>query len=145
MTSLLDKLDLRPQERRLVVLVAIVLFVVLNLWLVWPHFRDWAVVQRKKEQAAKTLHTYKTEIARVPSYQIKLRELESAGSSVVPDEQELDLVRTVDNQSRLHRVTVTRSDSRPRTSAQTNQFFEEQSVTIHVSTGNEELVNFLVS
>ena len=78
---------------------------------------------------------------------MKLRELESAGSSVVPDEQELDLVRTVDNQARMNRLYVMQSDPRPKQSmsTQTNRFFEEQYVTLHATSDNEELVNFLVS
>ena len=41
MTTLLDRLNLRPQERRLVVMAAAVLFLVLQFWLVWPHFKEW--------------------------------------------------------------------------------------------------------
>ena len=39
MNSYLDKLNLRPQERRLLVLVGLIVFVVLNFWFVRPHFR----------------------------------------------------------------------------------------------------------
>jgi len=147
MSSPFAKLNLRPQERRLVVFVGIVLFVVLNIWLVWPHFGDWGMLQLRYTRAQKTLDTYRTEIARVPSYKVRLAELESAGSSVVPDEQELDLLRIVDTQARLNRLTVMGQDSHPRVSqnTQTNRFFEEQYENLRVSTGNEELINFLVS
>ena len=40
MTSYLDRLNLRPFEKRLVVGVGAVLFVVLNAWFVVPHFSD---------------------------------------------------------------------------------------------------------
>ncbi len=108
-----SKLNLRPQERRLIAFVAIVLFVVLNIWLVWPHFGDWGKLKMRQFRAMKTFETYRAEIAKVPGYKVKLRELESAGSSVVPEEQELDLVRTVDNQARLNRLTVITSEPRP--------------------------------
>ncbi len=141
------KLNLRPQERRLVVLVGIVLFVVLNVAFVWPHFGDWTTIQIKKERAERTLQTYNTEIQKTKAYQVRLRELESAGSRVVPDEQELDLVRVADTQARINGLFLIQLDTRPRQSVttQTNRFFEEQYVTLHASSDNEQLVNFLVS
>ena len=48
-------MNLRPQERRLVVFVGIVFFVVLNIWLVWPHFGDWTKVSMDRERALRTL------------------------------------------------------------------------------------------
>ena len=32
---------LNPSERRFVVVVALLLFIVVNLFWVWPHFSDW--------------------------------------------------------------------------------------------------------
>ncbi len=147
MSAAASKLNLRPQERRLIVLVAIVLFVVLNVWLVWPLFGDWGRYQMNQLRARRTLDTYRSEIAKVSGYRVKLRELENAGPSVVLDEQELDLVRTVQNQATINRLYVITSDPRPRVSAnsQTNRFFEEQYQNLHVTAGNEELINFLVS
>jgi hypothetical protein len=146
MSSALAKMNLRPQERRLVALVAIVLFVVLNIVFVWPHFGDWATIKIKQERAGHTLQTYETEIQKTKGYQVKLRELESAGSSVVPDEQELDLVRVVDTQARINGLYLIAMDTHAKQSAtQTNRFFEEQYVTLHVTSDNEQLINFLVS
>jgi hypothetical protein len=148
MSSTFSKLNLRPQERRWLVFTGIVLFVVLNIWFVWPHSGDWARIQNQRARAEKTLATYKDEIARQPAYSAKLRELESAGSAVVPEEQALDLVRIVNEYSSRNRLQVSRADPRPRISAtSTNRFFEEQYMTLQVNTGNqgEELVNFLIS
>ncbi|MBM3834117.1 MAG: type II secretion system protein M [Verrucomicrobia bacterium] len=146
MRSFWDKLNLRPHEKRLVVIVAIVLFVVLNLWLVWPHFKDWGILQEQREKNNRTLQTYQKEIARISTYESKLKDLESQGSSVVGEGQDLDLLLTVQNQARLTGLNITRNDPRPKASStKTNQFFEEQTLSIHVNTGNEELVNFLVS
>jgi hypothetical protein len=147
MSSGLSKMNLRPQERRFVAFVVIVVFVVLNIWLVWPHFGDWGLITSRRERAEKTLASYQAEQGKTKAYQVRLRELESSGSSVIPDEQELDLVRTVDNQARVNRLNVIQLDPRPRTSmtAQTNRFFEEQYVTLHATCDNEELVNFLGS
>jgi Tfp pilus assembly protein PilO len=147
MSSFLDKLNLRPQERRLVVFVAVVLFGILNVWLVWPHFKDWQAVQNQREKTGNTLQAYQKEIARTSHYQSKLKDLESeGGSSVVAEGQELDLLLTVQNQARLTGLAITSTDPRAKSnSGVTNQFFEEQALNIRVNTGTEELVNFLVS
>jgi Tfp pilus assembly protein PilO len=146
MSAGLSKLNLRPQERRLIALVAIVLFVVLNIVFVWPHFNDWGRLKLAQLRAERTLQTYQSEIAKSKAYNVKLRELESAGSSVLPEEQELDLVKVVDSQAQLNGLFLIQLDSRPKQSTtQTNRFFEEQYVTLHVTSDNEQLVNFLVS
>jgi len=146
MSAAASKLNLRPQERRLVALVAIVLFVVLNIWLVWPHFGDWGRLTLRQQRAERTLQTYQSEIGKTKAYQVKLRELESTGASVLPEEQELDLVRVVDSQARANGLYLISLDTRPRQSTtQTNRFFEEQYVTLHTTSDNDQLVNFLVS
>ena len=45
MNSFLDRLNLRPQERRLVVGVLVIVFVVVNLWFVWPHAGDLKIAR----------------------------------------------------------------------------------------------------
>lgn len=146
MSSLLDKLNLRPQERRLLVFVAIVTFVVLNIWLVWPHFKDWRITNAELQKTQETLRKYQAETARIGDYQARLRELEGSGPNVIPEEQDLDLVRNVQSQTLSSGIKVTRSDPKPKTSnSRTNQFFEEQTLTLRFEAGNEELVKFLVN
>ena len=146
MSSLISKLNLRPQERRYLVVVAVVVFVVLNIWLVWPRFKDWRQVKGDYEKALAELRKYQKEVAQIPRFESKLKDLENIGSNVIPEEQELDLVRIVQTQTRLSGVSVTRQDARPKTSTtKTNQFFEEQTLTMGIEARNEELVSFLVS
>ena len=45
MKSLFDKLNLGALERRIVVVAALVLFIVVNAMFVWPHFKDWSKAQ----------------------------------------------------------------------------------------------------
>jgi hypothetical protein len=147
MSAPASKLNLRPQEKRLLAFVGIVVFIVLNIWLVWPHFGDWTLIKARQERAQKTYQSYQREITKTSGYRVRLRELESAGSSVLPEEQALDLVRTIDGYAQSARLNVIQTIPRARDSAggPTNRFFEEQSVTLHATSGNEELVNFLVS
>lgn len=146
MNNLLDKLNLRPQEKRLIVVVASITFVVLNVWLVWPHFKDWRLVGLELDKAQETLRVYEKETARTGDYETRLRVLEGSGPNVIPEEQDLDLVRTVQSQTIASGLRVSRSDPKPKTSnSRTNQFFEEQTLSLRFEAGNEELVKFLVN
>lgn len=151
MISYLDKLNLRPQERRLVVGVGIAIFVVLNIWLVWPHFGDWARVKGDLQKAQGDLARYKQKIAQVDGtngFAAILKRLEGEGAqTIVADEQEIQLIRTVQNQVQQSKVTMTGMTAVTHSSSgqATNEFFEEQSIKITVSTGEQELVDFLLN
>lgn len=144
MSSILNQLNLRPQEKRLLVIVATVVFVVLNIWFVWPLFDDWKQIRAERHKAEQTLALYQREIARIPVYEARLKELESAGSFVIPEEQDLNLALAVDRQAVSSGLTINRNSPRS-SSLNTNEFFEEKAVEIQVSTGNQELVQFLVN
>ena len=66
MKSYLD--NLRPFEKRLVVGVAVMLFVVLNVAFVLPHFSDWNRVQNRMADAQWTLEKFIKEIEQIPAY-----------------------------------------------------------------------------
>ena len=42
MSGFIDSLNLRPQEKRLLGVIGVVVFLALNWIFVWPHFRDYA-------------------------------------------------------------------------------------------------------
>src|SRR5687768_1167414 len=145
MTGILDKLNLSPQERRLVVVVAIVVFVVLNIWLIWPEFGSVAIWKQRRGEAEKRLKQFNDEIKKQASYKQQLTELEILGGQIGTEEQALSLQRDVANQALLSGVQVNRYDPQPRmtTGGRTNAFFEEQGLIITVITGEKELVDFL--
>lgn len=151
MSSYLDKMNLRPQERRLVVGVFIVIFIVLNIWLVWPHFGDWSRVKADLEKGQRNLVLYQKKIAQVGGtngFEAQLKKLEGEGAqNIVADEQEIQLLRTVQNQVQQSKITVTRYGEvkRSTTGQSTNEFFEEQSIRIDINTGEKELVDFLLN
>ena len=62
MISYLDRLNLRPFEKRLVVGVAAVFFVVLNAWFVFPHFSDLSQAKDRRADALKKLERWQAEI-----------------------------------------------------------------------------------
>ena len=64
MNSFLDQLNLTPQERRIVVVIAVVVFVVLNMLLVWPHFKDLGQVKGQLEATRKQIQDWNKEIVK---------------------------------------------------------------------------------
>lgn len=146
MNSLFDKLNLRPQERRLVVIVGIVVFVVLNFWLVIPMFGDYGRFEQRSRDASKKLSDYKAEIQKGPGYSNELRTLESQGGYVPTEEAGLRLAQEVGSQALLSGVTTTGVTpvQRQGNTGKTNAFFDEAAVSVNFnSTGEKELVDFL--
>jgi Tfp pilus assembly protein PilO len=145
MSQVLERLNLRPQERRILVGVLTVVLVVLNAVFVWPHRKDWMLLQTELAKGRATLKTYRDEIARAPDYRARLAHLEDQGSAVLPADQANQLVRTVQNQAIQNNVFL--SSIRPRNTpvASTNLYFDEQVVDLSLNTGDKELVEFLLA
>ena len=147
MRTLLDKLNLRPQERRLVVMAVAVLAVVLHFWFVQPYFREWGQVKAELDKAGRTLKTYQVEIARTNEYEAKRLKLEIQGSSLPAEQQAQPSILSakildVAKQSGLN-VGNMAPLGRSRT-GRTNEFFEEQAISVTVNpSGPQELVDFL--
>ncbi len=142
--SLFDKLNLRPQERRLVVIVSLVVFVLLNMWFVFPFFGEWGKVQNDLRKDANTLEKYGNEISKRAQYERKQRDLEETGSEML--NSETDFQRIVSSQAANAGVYVSdlRTGAGGAIGSKTNQFFQEQSISIQFSSGGKEIVDFLV-
>ena len=148
MSSFFDRLNLGPQERRIVVVAVGVLFVMLNAWFVWPHFKDWGLVQDELRKAERTLRDYQAEVGKLPDYEKKKKDLEGADSSVGASDQALQLQRIVQGQVSTSGVNVNNwsSSDRRQASNKPSQYFEEQTLKITINnTGDEQLLNFLVA
>ncbi len=145
MSSVFDKLNLRPQERRLVVIVGIVVFIVLNVWLVIPMFGEYGKYERRIVDATANLRKYQDEIGRRSRYEKELRELESQGPLVPTEEAGLRLSQEVNSQAALSGVTINSITplQRQGSGGKTNAFFEEAAVTINIKSGEKELIDFL--
>jgi Tfp pilus assembly protein PilO len=137
------KLNLTSQEQRLVVAIALVVFVVLNVWFVWPHFKDLSRLKRQQQSLEADLVRYKKLIEQGPTFTQELEKLRSLGVELPTEAQALELVKTVMSQAAMSGVTINNYTPSRSTVAQTNQFFEEQMLQINVNTGEKELVDFL--
>jgi len=147
MTSLFDKLNLRPGERRLVIVVAIVVFIIINAIFVWPHFGDWSKLKNRRVAAERTLAQYKQEMDKMPDNQRKFGELEKAGQTVNSEEQAIKLSSTIYNQAALSGVAINNYREQVQTSvgAKPNQFFDEKGGTVTITAEEKSLVDFLHS
>jgi hypothetical protein len=147
MSSSLDKLNLRPGEKRLLVGIGIVLFLVLNVLFVWPKFGEFGRLRAETEKIQREMARFQTEIDQEPTYQKLLRELAGQGSQVIREEQTLKLQQTVQSQALASGVTINSyamQNSRATTTV-TNAFFDEQSLVVTYDTKYGPLINFLVN
>jgi hypothetical protein len=141
-TSSLDKLNLRPSEKRLVVGIGAVLFIVLNAWFVFPHFSDLGRARWRRQQALDKLNKWQAEIAQAAKYKAGIASFLKEGQEVPPEEQESQFAHTIQNQQAQSHVGIQQFG---RVTSQTNQFFVELAQEITVQSGEAQLVDFLYS
>lgn len=140
MTSYLDRLNLRPFEKRLVVVVGAVLFVVINAWFVFPHFSDLSDAQQRRVDALKKLEGWQAEIDQAKKYQAGINNFAKEGLDVPQEDQQNQFARAIQDQQARSGVGI---QSFGRTTTQTNQFFLELTQLISVQSGEAQLVDFL--
>jgi hypothetical protein len=140
MTNAFDKLNLRPFERRLVVVVGIILFIVVQFLYIWPHFGDVGKMDLRREKALKELATRKATIAETNKFAADLKKLQGEGLDIPPEDQAITLMRTVQSLSSQSRVQI-QNTSKPFNT--TNQFFMEQSLTVSTVSEEGPLVDFV--
>jgi hypothetical protein len=133
--------QLRPFEKRVVVGVAVLVFMVMNFWFVFPHFSDWRRAQARMDDAQKKLAKYETEIRQSDRYRSDISKLQGEDQDVPPEDQALHFASSVQSQAIRAGVNIT---STGRLTSRTNdQFFVEQSEILSLQSREQQLVNFL--
>jgi Tfp pilus assembly protein PilO len=132
--------QLRPLERRLVVGVLVVLFVVLNLVFVRPYFSQWGTMRDRLTDAQGKLKRYQAMSAQKPTLEKQVKVYESQGGFVAPEDQAVNLMRTIQGQAANSGFGI---QNFSRSQMRTNQFFTEQTQNITVLATEEQLVDFL--
>jgi hypothetical protein len=140
MTGYLDRMNLRPFEKRLVVGVGAILFVVLNAWFVWPHFSDLSDAKWRRSQAERKLETWQAEIDQAKKYQAGITRMLRESQEVPTEDQRNQFALTIQNQQVQSGVGI---QNFGRTTVRTNQFFLELSQLLTVESGESQLVDFL--
>jgi type II secretory pathway component PulM len=131
---------LNPSERRFLVGVALMFFLVINIFWVWPHFSDWSTLQRRLAGAHGELTQRETAVQQAEHLKLEVDKMQRAGANVPPEDQAVQFMHAVQTQAVQSGVGITGSG---RTITRTNQFFMEQIQTITVQSGEQQLVDFL--
>jgi type II secretory pathway component PulM len=142
MTSYLDRLNLRPFEKRLVVGVGAVLFVVLNAWFVVPHFSDLSEAKKRRADAIERMKRWQAEIDQKAKYELGISKLVREGQEVQAEDQVNQFARAIQEQQAKSGVGI---GNFGRTTTKTNQFFLELTQPVSVQSGEAQLVDFLYS
>jgi len=137
-TKYLAKLN--STERRFVVGVFVVVFIVINILFIWPRFKDWTAVKVQMTRAQTKLRDYQKEIGQKATYERSVRELESTDSAVPPEDQMTEFLRNLQIQASQSGVRIDGNTKQPTV---TNQFFLELTQSISVVGGEPQMVDFL--
>ena len=146
MMALFD--NLKPFEKRLVVIIGAVVFIAVNLFVVVPHFSDWSKTKRALSDAQDKYTSYLRLINNDTNrggFQDQIKILQNKGGTVaVEQSSENALQRTIMNQATAASVQYNTIMPVPTVAPQTNEFFEEESLRMNIDkTGEKELVSFL--
>lgn len=146
MNALLDKMNLRPNEKRLIVAIFVGVFIVLNYWMIWPRFNDWSKTKDELAEARVKLLNYETKIANVDTFKAEIEDLKSQGSEVLPRSRVNQLTRLVDPEARKSGVTIWQKRPQKSFGSGEGEFFDEEALQVVIKeTGDKELIDFLIN
>src|ERR1035441_10414627 len=86
-TSYLDRLNLRPFEKRLVWALGAGFFVVLNGWFVVPHFSDLGQAKKRRADALELMKRWQVEIDQKVKYEAGINKFIREGHEVQAEDQ----------------------------------------------------------
>jgi hypothetical protein len=133
---------LNPAERRFVVIVGLLFFVVINLFWVWPHFSDWSNLRVELEGTRTTQFNREKVIRDFKRIEPELKKLQEKGN--VPSEDQatefLNTIHMQSMQSGMGTINFVRQTTRTN-----DQFFLERIQAVSVVTGEKQLVDFLLN
>lgn len=147
MNAWFDRLNLQPQERRLVLVGIVVMALLLNYWLIWPYVGEHSKVVRELDEVERVENRYRGETVKTNAYVTRLKDLQTRGAQVAGDDAANRLQQIINTEAsvagvQLNRVVPSTVSARFGNN-QTNQFFDDLQVTVDLVSGENELVNFL--
>ena len=132
--------NLNPVERRFVVGVALLLFIVINAFIVWPHFSDWNTFQERLDRAQTKQRIYERAIQQTNALRAQIEKLGGEDSNVPREDQAMQFYGVIQRQMNASGVGL---EGNSPMIMRTNEFFVEQEQTIRMRSGEQQLVDFL--
>jgi hypothetical protein len=147
MNNLGDSLNLRPQEKRIIVVIAIIVFVVLNLVLVFPHFKDYGIYQKQLLDTRGAILKDKRviELDNKPGgLKEQLAQLQNGNGGVIASTP-IELQKTITDQATGVFIQTSGGVTPTRIGPESlaDKFFESESIHMVVQAAEEPLVKFL--
>ena len=150
MSTTLESLNLRPQEKRVLVAIAVVVFVVLNLVLVVPRFKDYGKLKKDLAATRDSIFRYNDVIRKDTNsedgYQKVLRDLSKAPEGKVST-TEIQVEQTGTREAAANGIFIQQitpaSFQNIGLSGQSDKFFTRQSVRATLLATEDALVKFL--
>ncbi|MDB4459272.1 hypothetical protein N9059_01740 [bacterium] len=146
MNSLFDSLKLSAGERRLIMFMSVVVFVILNVWFVWPHRNRYQDLLQGIDSSKQRLAQYEDASMRLPGLETDLEVLESQGAVVLTSDQGIHFLRSIQSQVATTGIKINRWEEIKNSRGGTNDFFIEKTMPLSYSnTDDENLLKFLES
>ncbi len=136
---------LNPTERRFVVGVVVLFFLVINLVWVWPHFGDWSETKGRMKTASDHLDLFQGGTNKIPGIEKEIEKYQKQGQVVPPIEQAVQFVRLIQNQASRSGVIISSMSPQRQGTGPENPFFVEQNETVSMQSQEKQLVDFLYS
>ena len=127
-------------ERRFIILVLVVIFIVINLLFVLPHFSDLGKIDNRFADANSRSDKYQKEISQISFYETNIKKLEGEGASVPQEDQSVSFLTAIQTQAAQSGVHLAANNRQP---TRTNQFFVELGQAVTTQSGEAQLVDFL--
>lgn len=146
MSNIFDSLNLSPQERRVVMGAVVVVFILLNVWLVFPHFSDWKDIQKQHDDAAAQLEKHEKQVAQKPALLAEIDRLEQMGPGIqLASANAASALQSTINALTRKNSIILRNNSSKSVARGTNDYFEESARSLTFEADTEQLVGFLHS
>jgi hypothetical protein len=134
--------QLKPQERRWLIFIGVIVFATMNYLFIWPQFKEWSANRARMDAAQGNIAKYTAEIAHKPDYEHKIHTISPDEQNIAPEDQAVHFEEGFREKAVENGVQI-QSTSRP--STRMDDFTMEQRETLQVLTGERNLVDYLYS
>ncbi len=145
MTNLLDRLGLKPHEKRVVVVVSAVVFLVLNYLFVWPRLGDYRTLLARTEEAEDKRELFDLNADKLTNLTNRVQQLERGGAGSLKHDQGSQFLSAIQTEASKAMLNIMQTRNLPPLSGHysTNDFVEDRVIMINFNAADSNLVDFL--